>query len=159
MKKVWKRSLLVLVALLLILQCFRPASNTAAMPGPRDITTKYAVPAPVLRLLQNSCYDCHSNHTRYPWYNKIQPMAWYLDRHIKEGKRELNFSEFAAYIPRKAAHKLDEIITEIGEGDMPLGSYTLIHRGTRLSEAEIRLIADWASALGDSIRTAYKLVP
>ena len=38
--------------------------------------------------LQVSCYDCHSNNTAYPWYNKIQPVAWFLEDHIKNGKAD-----------------------------------------------------------------------
>jgi hypothetical protein len=157
MKKVLKRSLLVLLIVLVVIQFFRPGPNRAAGPPTQDITAGYAVPQPVMHVLQRSCYDCHSNNTSYPWYSKVQPVAWWLDDHIKEGKRELNFSEFAAYSPKKAAHKLDEIIAETGEREMPLSSYTLMHSQAKLSDAEIKLISDWATALGDSIRKANNL--
>ena len=52
------------------------------------------VPETIQKKLQVSCYDCHSNNTQYPWYNKIQPVAWFLEDHIKEGKAELNFNEW-----------------------------------------------------------------
>ena len=157
MKKVLKRVVLVLVVMLIVIQFFRPEPNLAAGPSAQDITARYAVPQPVMQLLQRSCYDCHSNNTSYPWYSKVQPVAWWLNDHVKEGKRELNFSEFAGYIPKKAAHKLDEIIAETEEREMPLSSYTLMHAKAKLSDAEIKLISDWAAALGDSIRKANNL--
>lgn len=157
MKKILKRIALVMVVLLVAIQFFRPQRNEAAGLSPRDITTKYHVPAQVLQLLQRSCYDCHSSNTRYPWYNKIQPVAWILDDHIQEGKRELNFSEFAAYTPKRAAHKLDEVMAEVGEHEMPISSYTTMHPHAKLSEEEIRMISEWADALGDSIRIANHL--
>ncbi len=157
MKRIVKRIILVVAVLLVVIQFFRPQRNEAAGLSPRDITTKYPVPEPVLQLLQRSCYDCHSNNTHYPWYNNIQPVAWILNDHIQEGKRELNFSEFAAYTPKKAAHKLDEVMAEVGEHEMPISSYTAIHHDAKLSEEEIRLISNWADALGDSIRTVNHL--
>ncbi len=157
MKKVIKAILLVLVVLLIVIQFFRPEPNLATTLSPQDITARYAVPQPVAQLLHRSCYDCHSNNTSYPWYSKVQPVSWWLDDHIREGKKELNFSEFGTYTPKKAAHKLDEIIAETGEREMPLSSYTLLHKDAKLSDGEIKLINEWATALGDSIRKANNL--
>ncbi len=90
------------------------------------------VPATINYQLQVSCYDCHSNNTDYPWYSKIQPAAWYLEDHIKEGKDELNFNEWDTYSSRRKNSKLRSIIKQIESGEMPLESYTLIHGGARL---------------------------
>ena len=64
-------------------------------------------------LLQESCYDCHSNNTEYPWYNKVQPVAWFLEDHINEGKEELNFNEWDAYSNRRKNSKLKSIISQV----------------------------------------------
>ena len=101
MKKFFKRALIVLLIALIVIQFFRPAKNSSEGPYPNDITTKYDVPKPVLDIMKVACYDCHSNNTRYPWYAEVQPVAWWLNSHIKDGKRNLNFSEFATYRPRK----------------------------------------------------------
>lgn len=159
MKKIIKRIFLVIIALFIVIQFFRPGKNLASGKGAADITSQYHVPQPVLSVLQRSCYDCHSNNTVYPWYSHIQPVAWFLADHIKKGKQELDFSVFANYAPKKAAHKLDEIIAETGEQEMPLSSYTTIHRNAVLSQTEINMIAAWAGALGDSIRNVYQLKP
>jgi len=86
------------------------------------------VPATLQNTLQVSCYDCHSNNTAYPWYNKIQPVAWYLEDHVKEGKAELNFNEWNNYSGRRKSSKLRSMIKQIESGEMPMESYTLIHR-------------------------------
>lgn len=157
MKKVLKRLLIVVVVLLIVIQFFRPQKNIAAGISPGDISLHYGVPDPVSQVLRRSCYDCHSDNTHYPWYYNVQPLAWWLDDHIREGKRELNFSAFATYTPKKAAHKLDEVVTETGEGEMPLPSYLRMHHSARLSDQEVALITTWATKLGDSIRQANNL--
>jgi hypothetical protein len=157
MKKVLKALLLIVVVFLVVIQFFRPEKNQAAGVATNDITLHYGVAPEVQKVLTKSCYDCHSDRTAYPWYNNIQPFAWYLANHVKEGKRELNFSEFSSYKPKKAAHKLDELIAEVGEHEMPLSSYTLIHRDAALTDQEVKLISDWATHLSDSIRAAYHL--
>ena len=46
----------------------------------------------VLKVLKESCFDCHSNKTNYPWYNNITPVNFWLAAHVKDGKKHLNFS-------------------------------------------------------------------
>ena len=108
-----------------------------------------------MEVLKTSCYDCHSNNTVYPWYSTIQPVAMFMGNHVDEGKRELNFSEFGRYSVRRKYHKLEEINEQIKEGEMPLSSYTLIHRNTKLNENQKLLVANWAESLRDSLRKAY----
>ena len=109
------------------------------------------VPATVKKSLQVSCYDCHSNNTRYPWYNKLQAVAWFLDGHIKEGKEELNFSEWDNLSDRRKTSKLRSIIKQIESDEMPLSSYTLIHKEAKFSEAETQRIIKYVEKLKDSI--------
>jgi hypothetical protein len=109
------------------------------------------VPATVKKSLQVSCYDCHSNNTQYPWYNKLQPVAWFLDGHIKEGKEELNFSEWDNLSDRRKTSKLRSIIKQIESDEMPLDSYTLIHKEAKFSEVETEQIIMYMEKLKDSI--------
>lgn len=143
-----------LVVVLVIIQFFRPARNTSNEAG-NDITKKYVIPDTVQAILKSSCYDCHSNHTEYPWYANIQPVAWWLQHHVDEGKDELNFNTFAAYRIGRQYNKLDKITKEINKGDMPLTSYTLIHRYAVLDEGQKKLVSDWADAIHDSIKASY----
>ena len=101
--------------------------------------------------LHVSCYDCHSNNTRYPWYNKIQPVAWFMEDHIKEGKAELNFSEWGEFSDRRKNSKLRSIISQIEEGEMPLDSYILLHPDADLSEEEKSEIIDYMTGLKEKL--------
>ena len=157
MKKILKPLALTLLAALIIIQFFRPEKNISTNPHTvsNDITAAHYVPGDVQKVLQNSCYDCHSNNTKYPWYFNVQPVAWWLDDHIKEGKKELDFSEFASYRIGRKYKKLEEINEQIEEDEMPLESYTLIHNGAKLNQQQKLGVATWANALRDSIKANY----
>ncbi|MEI7734886.1 MAG: heme-binding domain-containing protein [Ferruginibacter sp.] len=155
MKKFLKRLFLVLLLAFIVIQFFRPEKNISTVTSANDITTKYAVPADVQTILKTSCYDCHSNNTAYPWYNNIQPVAWWLKNHVDEGKKELNFSEFASYRIGRQYRKLDEVNKQIKEGEMPLESYTIIHGNAKLSEQQKLVVASWVNAIRDSIKAQY----
>jgi Haem-binding domain len=155
MKKKLKQLLIVLVLVFIIIQFFRPEKNISTGAAPNDITAKYTVPKNVQQILKTSCYDCHSNNTNYPWYNNIQPVAWWLKNHVDEGKRELNFSEFGTYRIGRQYKKLEEINSEVKEGEMPLSSYTLIHTGAKLSSDQKLAVATWVTSLRDSIKAQY----
>ena len=105
-----------------------------------DFSKTFNVPYNIQNILKNSCYDCHSNNTNYPWYNKIQPVSWLLENHIKEGKKELNFSEFGTYSKRRQKSKLKAVINQIRDDEMPLYSYTLIHKDSKLSASDKEVI-------------------
>lgn len=149
-----KKIAYILLAALVIIQFFRPERNTASGPQPNNIANKYTVPANVKDVLQRSCADCHSNNTVYPWYANIQPVAWWLADHVEDGKDELNFDEFLTYSQKKAHHKLEEVNDMVQEGEMPLGSYTIIHRDAKLSVEDKRAIMDWTHAVMKEIETA-----
>lgn len=101
-----------------------------------DFMVSEKVPNNIEILIKESCYDCHSNNTDYPWYNKIQPAAWFLEDHITEGKKELNFNDWGNYSDRRKNSKLNSIIHQIEDEEMPLDSYVLIHRDADLSNKE-----------------------
>jgi hypothetical protein len=155
MKKYLFILFLVLLSVFIIIQFFRPTKNTAADTSiyKNDISTIYIMPDSVHQILKTSCYDCHSNNTQYPWYNNIQPIAWWLNHHVKEGKRALNFSEFASYSIQKKYKKLDGLIKEIQSDKMPLSSYTLIHRYAILTTDQKEKLINWATVIRDSIKT------
>jgi hypothetical protein len=155
MKRVLKKILWILLIIFIAIQFFRPAKNRSDGPGPHDISTKYPVPDSVQAILKVACNDCHTNNTRYPWYAEVQPVAWWLNSHINDGKRGLNFSEFTTYRIRKQFHRLDDISEMVKKDEMPIGSYTIIHKDAILTDRQKRAIADWTEALKDSIRAHY----
>jgi hypothetical protein len=99
-----------------------------------DFILVHKIPNSIKNKLQLSCCDCHSNNTNDPWYNKIHPVAWFLEDHIKEGKAELNFSEWDNYYNRRKASKLRSIIKQIESNETTLESYILIYKDAELSE-------------------------
>jgi hypothetical protein len=155
MKKIFKRILIALLIIFIAIQFIRPAKNRSEGISANDISTKYPVPDSVQAILKVACYDCHSNNTRYPWYSEIQPVAWWLNNHIKDGKRGLNFSEFTSYRIKKQFHRLDDINKQVKKNEMPLSSYTLIHTDAKLTEGQKLAIAAWATSIRDSIKAHY----
>lgn len=149
--RILKKILLVLLIVFIAIQFIQPARNTSGQVLPTDISKTVSVRENVQQILRTSCYDCHSNNTNYPWYNYMQPTAWILANHIKHGKKDLNFSEFGSYSIRKQQSKLKAIADQIKDGEMPLSSYTLIHRNARLTTEQKKLIIDWALNAKDSL--------
>jgi len=149
-----KKILAVLLIALVAIQFFPPAKNVStAGPGPNDITVLYPTPPAVKALLAESCYDCHSDHTRYPWYTRIQPVGWWMQRHVNEGIAELNFSQFGTYPPKRAAKKMNETIKETKDREMPLKSYLLVHGEAKLTEAQNQELVNWADGIRARIPT------
>jgi hypothetical protein len=144
-KKTIKYTLISLLVVLLGIQFIRPERNLGEVDGPNDITHYVPVPANVKGILQRSCFDCHSNHTDYPWYVNINPIALFMGNHIKEGKKELNFSDLSAMNERRLTHKLSSIADQVGNHAMPIGSYTFIHNNAKLNDKEIKIIKDWTA--------------
>lgn len=155
MKKFFKRFFLVLLIIFIGIQFFRPAKNKSEGIGPNDITTKYAVPNDAMAILKTSCYDCHSNNTVYPWYAEIQPVAWWLNNHIVDGKRDLNFSEFTSYRIRKQYRKLEEVAALVKDNKMPLSSYTWIHKDAILNDQQKQILYNWVEIIRDTIEATY----
>src|SRR6187431_944119 len=152
MKKFLKYFFLILLFLFIAAQFFpRPAKNKGT--STNSISSVHYVPNEVKAILETSCYDCHSNNTSYPWYNNLQPVASWMGNHIKDGKKELNFSEYGSYSIRKRFKKMEEIRDQVKEEEMPLKSYTLIHRDAILDSEKKKIIENWALAIHDSIRT------
>ena len=145
-----KLILMVLLAVLLLIQLVRPQKNTAAIPAGKAFVDTFKVSEQVNAILAVSCYDCHSNNTDYPWYSEIQPMAWFMDKHIKDGKEKLNFDELPSYGSRRLNSKFTQIITQIEQDKMPLNSYLWMHEGARLSMEDKRLLVDYFNSLTDN---------
>jgi hypothetical protein len=155
MKKIIRRILVILLIALIVIQFFRPSKNVSNVIAEKGISSKFLIPPRVHDAMKVACYDCHSNNSAYPWYWKIQPVAWFMDNHIQEGKRHLNFSIFATYPVARQYKVLDNIIHEVKEGDMPLTSYTLIHRDAVLSDSTNVAIENWATACRKQMEASY----
>ena len=155
MKKILKKIFLALAILLVLFQFYPRAKNNLNGSETQHISTVHKLPADVEALLKTSCYDCHSNNTVYPWYYNIQPVAWWLDDHIKDGKKDLNFSEFAGYRLSKQYKKLEQIDDLVNDNEMPLKSYTLIHTDAKLDDQQKLTITNWSKMLQAEMKARY----
>jgi hypothetical protein len=155
MKKVLKTILIILLIALIVIQFIRPSKNAGEEIAANQITGVQQVPDEVQQMMKISCYDCHSNTTHYPWYSKIQPVAWFLNDHIVEGKKEINFSIFATYPAYRRYKKFKEIGKEVKEGDMPMFSYTLLHRDASLNADQKLIIENWAANAMKEMEAKY----
>lgn len=139
----WKIILAVLIVVLVGIHWIPTNTNRGPTDRPKDFLTIYAPPAQIGTMVRTACYDCHSNSTDYPWYSHVQPVAMFLEDHIAKGKKELNLSEFGDYSSRRQKSKLKSMASQIENGDMPLSSYTLIHRDADLSDRDRKEIKAW----------------
>jgi hypothetical protein len=155
MKKIFKVIGWLLLIALIIIQFFHPKKNIHEGDQPKALAKLHTVPADVNVILKKACYDCHSNNTVYPWYSKLQPVDWWLDDHIVEGKRELNLDELGGRPAWLRYFKLDKVIDEVKEGKMPLNSYTWIHKDAILSDDEKAKLTGWAEGIRKEMEQQY----
>lgn len=149
--KIFKRIVILLIVVFVGIQFIPRTRNESSEILSSDFIKIYKPSEKISDLLKTSCYDCHSNNTIYPWYSKIQPVSWFLEGHINEAKKELNFSKFGDYSNRKKKSKLKSIISQIKDDEMPLPSYILMHRDAIISEKDKELLEEWLSNLRDSL--------
>jgi hypothetical protein len=152
LRRLTKRTALGVAVAFVLAQFIQPKRNLSAAPaGPDDFIVRFKPPADVAQMLRAACYDCHSDSTRYPWYAYVQPAAWWLAEHVEEGKDALNFSWFGAYSAARQSRKLGQIANSVANREMPLPSYTWMHRDARLSDAQADALSGWIDTLSDQL--------
>lgn len=151
-----KKILIGLFVVLVLIQFFRPEKNNSN-DLTHDVSTKYKVPEEVSHILRVACNDCHTNKTNYPWYAQVQPVAWWLNDHVTEGKEHLNFSSFTQLPIAVQNHKFEEVIEVIDENEMPLESYTYLglHPEAKLTEDQKTALKTWAREQMDLLKQTY----
>ena len=152
-----KKILIVLLMVFIIIQFFPIDKTNPITNEGMDFLKIKNTPEPIAKLIRNSCYDCHSNETKYPFYSNIQPVAWLLKNHIDEGRKELNFSTFATYEPKRQAHKLEEAAENVEQKKMPLESYTLGHSDAKLSDEQRKQLVNYFRMVQKQIQQANTL--
>jgi hypothetical protein len=132
-----KKILIVLTVIIVGIQFIPVERNNPPVTGQID------APPNVLSILKTSCFDCHSNETTWPWYSYIAPISFLVSADVKDARKRVNFSEWDKYDAEKRAKKLDAIIEEVEEGEMPLSKYTLMHPNAKMDQAKIKVLKDW----------------
>ena len=110
------------------------------------VTAPVQAPPEVQAVLRRACFDCHSHETVWPLQAYVAPFSWLVSHDVAEGREELNFSAWDQVDRRKISKKLPK---EVGEGEMPPWFYVLAHPSARLSDAERKLLTDWARGLAE----------
>jgi hypothetical protein len=144
MRKRWKLAGLGVIGVLILLQFFQPEPNSTPVNPELDMLVLVSPPELVEEHIRTSCYDCHSNQTCYPWYNRISPISWFLSKHIRDGKEELNFSNFGLLEKADKIGTFTDLCDALDAGTMPLPSYLLIHKQALLSEEDREALCIWS---------------
>lgn len=142
MNKILRRSLAVGVVVL---------GGMQLVPAEREnppVSKAFTAPAEVMSILQKACYDCHSNETKWPWYSYVAPMSWLVSDHVREGREEMNFSQWDQASAEMRAEVAEEVYEEVAEGEMAPWYYRLSHANARLTDAERETLQSWAGVSG-----------
>ncbi|MRI82815.1 MAG: cytochrome C [Nitratiruptor sp.] len=111
---------------------------------PTDPSLEIELPPDLMAIIRRSCYDCHSNQTRWPWYADVAPMKWIVRRDVQEGRKALNFSIWKSYSPERQKELKAQIFRSVILA-MPLPQYLWLHPEAKLSKEERERIQMWAS--------------
>ena len=155
--KIFKKLGLFLLVVFVIAQFFGPEKNEGDITSVDAFFADTNPPEDVKLILNGACVDCHSSHTRYPWYNNITPVNYWLDEHVNDGKKHFNISKWNDYPDKKKDHKLEELAEEVEEKEMPLPSYTWTHGDADLSQDQIDAIVSWVKT--ERIKYAFLKEP
>ena len=142
--KVLKKIGIVLLIALVVAQFFGPEKNDGNLDTVNAFIAETNPPAEVTQILKTTCFDCHSAKTNYPWYNNITPVNYWLDEHVRDGKKHLDFSKWSEYSLKRKEHKMDELYEDVEKKEMPLNSYTWTHADANLTQAQIDAVVAWA---------------
>lgn len=132
------------------IQFFQPSKNNGPITEDHLFNAE-SVPPEVAAIIKGSCLDCHSNTTTYLWYHEMAPVSWLVDEHIREGKKELNFSEWGKIDFYKKVTLLEQICQEADRKTMPLKSYTYLHPSAKLTDKETTILCRWTEQLAEEL--------
>lgn len=139
-KKYWP---LLLLTVFVIIQFFQIDRTNPIPDQSKDLFTVVNADSKMKDRVVNTCYDCHSHTTEYPWYTYINPVGWWVKGHVDEGKKSLNFSEWANYETNKQKVKLEECAERTEATEMPLLPYILAHSDAKMSKEERAELVAW----------------
>src|SRR5215472_2386927 len=152
MSKRLKQAAVVFVVVLAAAQFIRPDRTNPPTDASRTIDAHVGTGSELVAVLDRACSDCHSNATVWPWYTEIAPLSWLMAYGVKEGRRAVNFSEWAAYPPEQQGKLLSESCQDVTAGKMP-GPYALLHPEMQLSPQDVETICAAARRTGASAAT------
>lgn len=151
MRKAIKWIGIAVIVVFLGMQAVQPERTNPPVDESKTIFAHVNVPPEVKTILERSCFDCHSNQTKWPWYSYIAPSSWLVAGDVKEGRSHLNLSQWGDYNDLKQIARLDQICQELLDDKMPIKPYRLMHPNAALSKAEVDLMCDWVETERDRL--------
>jgi hypothetical protein len=154
--KILKKIGWTLLFVFIVAQFFSPEKNEGDVTSIAIFVDETNLPNEVHKIMKTSCFDCHSNSTQYPWYSNITPVNYWMADHVKEGKKELNFSKWGDYSLKRKEHKMKEFYEQVEKKEMPFDSYTWTHSEANLTDAQIKIIVEWAKGVQSNYAAQLK---
>ncbi len=142
-----KKIVRILLVLFIAIQAFRIDKTNPPVVQSQDFITMHKPSETIANTLKNSCYDCHSNTSKYPWYTNVAPVSWLIKHHINEGREELNFSEWGTFTAKRKSKKLEDIVEEVEAGEMPMTPYVLMHSEAKMSTEQREALGNYFKGL------------
>lgn len=136
-----KRAIFIMVVLFLAMQLIQTDKTNPTLDENLEITA----PENIETMFKNACYDCHSNQTKWPWYSSIAPGSWIIYRHVKHGRKALDFTAWENYSKEDKKKKLKAIYRTV-YGSMPLVGYLKLHDEAILTKEQREEIRTWTGA-------------
>lgn len=146
-----KKVLILVIVILIGIQFITIDKTNPPAEMEKDFISITNPPVDMGIMIKESCYDCHSHHTKYPWYADIAPVSWLLKEHVNNGRNHLNFSVWADYKESKKDHKLSECIEMVKTGEMPMKGYVMLHEEAEISHEQKMFMISWLTELRDSL--------
>ena len=147
---------LAIIGILFLIQFIRIDQTNLKIDEGEDFSSDQSIPENIRIIVKRSCYDCHSNETKYPWYANVAPVSWWIKGHINDARKSINFSEWGNYSNEEKARKLMNSVAYIKPDQMPLSSYVSQHPEAKLTIKEKKIVMDWMKEEAEKLNQNYK---
>ncbi len=134
------KKIVIGVILILVLIQFIPLEKT----NPKvDDSVALDTDKSVMKILKKSCYDCHSNETKWSIYSDIAPLSFKIVSNVNSGRGALNFSNWKNIKKDIKIARLKRAIKTVNNGMMPLSEYLSLHDEAKISKDERKVLVEW----------------
>jgi hypothetical protein len=158
-KRILKIIALTLLLGFIAIQFKRPDHTNPPENAADTMEARLTIPPDVKTILDRSCADCHSHRTVWPFYSHIAPIGWNVSDHVRDGRKELNFSVWGTYEPRRQRRKLYEMCEEVKSAAMPLPQYLYLHRDAKMSPQDTEKLCNWTKAEEEKLKATLEAQP
>ncbi len=145
-----KKVVLMLIVVFCLIQAIRIDKTITPIDTSKDLISITAPDVETTDILKKACYDCHSNQPTFPWYTNVAPVSWWIKHHIDEGRHHLNFSEWSTFSAKKKNHKIEECVEMLESNEMPMNSYTCMHKEAKLTNDQRLALVNYFKGLKET---------